>query len=617
MQLTFEHDQYICDGHNPAGYHTPDNKFQVMFTEAGEVQATVCDTDMGAFDDREFTTPYLVSGDDAVTHLRVTYLPRINLFAHWESEDRHRLSVLILKQDGAKWLNEGRITFMEEDPSARISLTLENPEGIFAAEGYAGVSPGARIHIWFSMGNSSRMEIGRFFVDRVKMARGNPLVTIEGRNTIGKLLKDQTFDEKGTRMSWLTEEFFGEILDDASITNYDVQAAMFPSIFRFARNKTFFDGIMEAILQLPNWRIREMEDGRIVIGHAQTYAEFTEGTHTFNRDTDCLSREVVRDDEQVYSRVCTWFTERWSESVGEIEVLPAEVLGTGDGTNKTFYTSISPVKSGVTLVYINDVLVDSSNYILTNSRGRIVFNTAPSAGEVVSASFTGVYASADFESLGEYDGTTPLETRTNARPLVSESVEVWCKTTHGAMINLTGLEAPPSPDVWYTLNMTTGEFTAEYLRGEYFINYITSTSEIRDYSEDRYYYDDVEFQVGWNMPRQKTLYARLPDNTSETDALAYLAELVSVYSVAGNIETFVSPFRPQIQPGDAAEVSTTGTAKAIGLITQVEHSFGKSGFFTQFVVDSGGVSGKSTISRYIEMITNKSLVPKGLYKELS
>ena len=616
MQLTFEHDQYICDGHNPAGYHTPDNKFQVMFTEAGEVQATVCDTDMGAFDDREFTTPYLVSGDDAVTHLRVTYLPRVNLFAHWESEGRHRLSVLILKQDGAKWLNEGKITFTEEDPSARISLTLENPEGIFAAEGYAGINPGARIHIWFSMGDSSRIEMGRFYVDRVKMSRGDPLVTIEGRNTIGKLLKGQTFDEKGTRMSWLTEEFFGEILDDASISNYDVQEAMFPSIFEFPRSKSFYDGIVEAIRQIPNWRIREMEDGRIVIGHADTYAEFTEGTHTFNRDTDCFSREVIRDDEQVYSRICVWFTEKWSESVGEIEVLPAEELGTGDGANQTFHTGIAPIKAGLTLVYIDDLLVNSAQYVLNNSRGSITFTVPPALGEVVTASFTGTYASAEFETLGEYDGTTPIAARTAGRPLVSESVEVWCKTTHGAMINLTGLEAPPSPDVWYTLDMTTGEFTAGYLQGEYFINYTTSTSEIRNYSEDRYHYADVEFQAGWNMPRQKTVYVQLLDNTTEAHALNALAELVAVYSVAGNMETFVSPFRPQVQPGDAAEVSTTGAAKAIGLITQVEHSFGRSGFFTQFVVDSGGIAGKPTLSRYIEMLTNRSLIPKGLYKEL-
>lgn len=61
-------------------------------------------------------------------------------------------------------------------------------------------------------------------------------------------------------------------------------------------------------------------------------------------------------------------------------------------------------------------------------------------------------------------------------------------------------------------------------------------------------------------------------------------------------ESFSSPLRPQLLPGDIAEIYETGDSEAVslGLVTELSHNFGESGFFTDFSIDSGGSATDST-----------------------
>lgn len=118
-------------------------------------------------------------------------------------------------------------------------------------------------------------------------------------------------------------------------------------------------------------------------------------------------------------------------------------------------------------------------------------------------------------------------------------------------------------------------------------------------------YQDVASYTGWNLQANKTLYVNVQDGTSEIQATAYAVELASRLENVGKIESFTGPFRPHITPGDFAHiVSDTGTTD-IGVITEVTHSFGKSGYKTDFTVDSGGRLGKGRISDYITKITQQ------------
>jgi hypothetical protein len=75
----------------------------------------------------------------------------------------------------------------------------------------------------------------------------------------------------------------------------------------------------------------------------------------------------------------------------------------------------------------------------------------------------------------------------------------------------------------------------------------------------------------------------------------------------GIIETFTGPFRPYLLVGDDAAIINNNNTKILGLITSVIHRFGKTGFFTEFTVDSGSTSNKTRISDYITKIAGKQV----------
>ena len=228
MQLTFEYSQKVADGASPAGFHSPDNVVQVFFTDGdGRIRGIIADTPEGAFDSRNFYGEAIAAPDTNVGFLKVCYLPRMNLWAVWESGGVHRMAVFILKQETDKYLVRGDITLRGDRPIATLKLVLENPQGIIAmedAEDASNIPPGARINVFFSSGASSRFHLGIFYIDRIKKSVGQPEVHFEARNASGKLLRDQSFDENNTFAVATIDNIIKDILDDAGVVSYYVQS---------------------------------------------------------------------------------------------------------------------------------------------------------------------------------------------------------------------------------------------------------------------------------------------------------------------------------------------------------------------------------------------------------
>lgn len=112
-------------------------------------------------------------------------------------------------------------------------------------------------------------------------------------------------------------------------------------------------------------------------------------------------------------------------------------------------------------------------------------------------------------------------------------------------------------------------------------------------------YRPITSDLGWIPPAQKTLYQPVPDGTTSLEAATIATNLAASMANSGKIETFVCPFRPQIIPGDEAEILENSGSKLLGVITQVKHSFGVGGFMTEIVVDSGGRIGKPNFRELI------------------
>jgi len=431
VELLWEHSQKITNGHNPAAYHSPDNVLQVLYVDdQGQIRATATETPFGNFADREFFGSEFAAGDTGVEHLSLSYLPRMNIWAVWHSEGRHRMGVFLLKQEANKYLDSGTINLHGDDPTTSLSLTLENPQGIICAEDACDVPPGTRISVFFRAGNSVRLPLGVFYLDRMTTRTGDSKVIISARNVIGKLLRDQTFDEDNVFSGTITA-VLEQILELAGVAFYKVESSSTIVKMEFPPDMSLYDGISAVIAVKEGWEIREDVNGAVVIGgpaHLQYHCPA--GHYVFSRGADLFSREVSRDDREVYSRVC-----------------------------------------------VHDP---------------------------------------DF------------------------SVAV---------------------------------------------------------------YRTVAFPEGWNLPARKTLYVEVPEGTSKSEADAVADHLAQRLANVGIVESFSGPFRPHLQPGDAAEIIEPGKLpKLLGTITEITLRFGRGGFYTDFTVDSGGVLRKPRLKDLIQQI---------------
>ena len=114
-------------------------------------------------------------------------------------------------------------------------------------------------------------------------------------------------------------------------------------------------------------------------------------------------------------------------------------------------------------------------------------------------------------------------------------------------------------------------------------------------------YKDVVSYTGWNLQSNKTLFVEVPQGTSTANATDIANELATRLANVGKVETFTGPIRPHIIVGDQARIVDEDGTTTLGLITEVTHNFGKSGFTTEFTVDSGGRLGRGRLTDYIRM----------------
>ena len=196
--------------------------------------------------------------------------------------------------------------------------------------------PQSYIELSFTAGDSDPYPMGRFFIDRTQFAVGRETVSIQGRNSIGKYLKDQSFDERNYYPEAALKTQFERALLAAGITNYHVAVNNTPVGMEFPPNMDMLTGIQELLKLTPGWIIREDVGGKVVVG-PRNDANFTQPSkYTFYRNRDIFSRESIRDDNDAYGRVCCHTADY---SVRVYRPVPS-ALGWLPPAQKTFYVPV-------------------------------------------------------------------------------------------------------------------------------------------------------------------------------------------------------------------------------------------------------------------------------------
>lgn len=350
MELQFETYGKVGGGKFPDFVEFERTDGQLFFVDQGQIYGNPSERFHGDFTNPIWSKKHNVSpkGDNDISNLELKTLSGFGIVGCYRTSTAQKLIIYEFQHDISNYLDSGTITHSISDPVSRFRLSLENPHEenldlpgrVLINESESLISPGAKVIFDFGMGKEIEdYPMGTFYVDRSTFAVSDPTINIDGRNKIGKVLSDQTLDENYDYWLKSISETLKDILDNAQLRPYEymVQMNNDEAWFNFERDTTYTQAIAKIFESLPEWQIRELEDGTIVLGGRNYKAFDSLGTYTFQRNKDIFSREVERDDSEVYRRVCVYTPEFAQFVYKDVE----EYQGWNLQTNKTMYVEVA------------------------------------------------------------------------------------------------------------------------------------------------------------------------------------------------------------------------------------------------------------------------------------
>lgn len=348
MELNIEHSGEIGAGNFPDFLQFHDTVGQQFFVKSGEIFGKASlKIDNGRFDDITWLEENNVSPDKNVSLLEIKTLSGFGVVGSYLTPTAQKMIIYEYQQDMSTYLNSGSVKHSIDNPISSFTLSLENPDlndpehpgNVAINEENSLLSPGAKVVFKFNMGDKEdEYELGTFYVDRSNFTLLSETASVDGRNLIGKTLRDQTLDE----LYWTDLENLGVIIEEflqhgkLESDQYLIQGTDKDGWFDFKPNMNILQAIEEIFKTGLGWKIEERPDETIVVG-SPDYAGFeNRSTYNFYRNKDIFSREIVRDDMESYRRVCVHDSEFRFTEFADVK----SYEGWNLQANKTLYVQV-------------------------------------------------------------------------------------------------------------------------------------------------------------------------------------------------------------------------------------------------------------------------------------
>ena len=500
MELTFEEAVLIGNGHTPQAIHDRNNRLLIIYLkEDGLVYGLSAYPEMGDYTDLVFKKNGRISPDTLVSKMSFKKVPHFGGYGFWSAEGDHRFVIYMMETDISDALVDGEIKATVDSKVTSMSLSLINIQGRLLHKDRAIVTPGTKVEVYFTLGDLSEIQLGVFYVDSASVKYPDEDISVSGRNAIGKLLKEQTFDEDTDFTEDTLQDNFKAILDMAGVEEYFVGDPQKTWKIRFDRDLTLLEGIEKVVDLMSGWQIAESA-GVIGIGRKNDTRFEQPAVYSFVRDKNCWSYSIEFDDADAQGKVCV-YTEGLVDKLQSKAERLKELISDEDKTQEE-------------IERIND-LVDELNVMF------------PGLGLKYTASTDKL--NMKISTLMNYEGAKPITV-----------------------------------------------------------------------------YKDVDANKWWSQPSHRTLYLKVAEGTSASEITEIAEELAEALAISGRMETFAGIFTPQLSIGDEIRVTDENEeTETVGTITDLTQTFGKSGFYTSFSVDSGGRKGKPRLTDLISK-ANKS-----------
>jgi hypothetical protein len=381
LQLTFEEIAIIGDGAYPDFVQFERTEGELFFIDGGLMYGTSSEKLEGDFSDPPWTETFNVTpaNDTNMSLLELKTLSGFGIVGSYLTPTAQKLLIYEFQYDMSKYLSSGSIKHSIDSPISSFTLTLENTvdeeteiEGpVVMNENYTLLSPGAKVVFGFNMGEDYiLLDMGTFYIDRSNFSLLSETANVDGRNLIGKALKDQTLNSNNIIAYDTITNIVDGMLEDANlgVDQYQVQNESTYRRFNFDPTKTVYSALEEILQSMIDWKMEETVEGEIVIGDP-TYSLFpSRSTYSFQRGKDIFSRDITMDDQESYRKVCV-HDKDWTISVYEDVV---SYTGWNLQSNKTLFVEVS---TGTTLANAQAIAAELADRL--ESVGKVETFTGP------------------------------------------------------------------------------------------------------------------------------------------------------------------------------------------------------------------------------------------------
>jgi hypothetical protein len=305
MRLTFEYTKTAGTGLAPQAVHMMDNALRFIYlTSDGLVEAKECLPDMGLYDDLIYTEKGRISADLTVSKPQLKKVAHHGAYGFWSSDNTHRFVMYMLPFDVSMALIDGKISLTKDSPVSQLTISFMNLDGELVGRQRSVILPNTMLDISFAMGSSAWLPLGQFYIDRVSVSYPDGKISVSARNNIGKLLKEQTFDENNSFESSDLKANLEAILLLSGIENYFVDDPQKNWNLTFEPDTNLQAGIEQVVSLLVNWQLRENTDGTVGLAPITDSRFEQPSIYVFERDKTCFSFNVEYTDESTYGKLC-------------------------------------------------------------------------------------------------------------------------------------------------------------------------------------------------------------------------------------------------------------------------------------------------------------------------
>lgn len=294
-------------GHFPQAVHDINNKLCIFsLTDNGTISCAETDPPMGIYDNLVFKNRGRCSPDENISLPSIKKVAHFGAYGFWSAESDHRFIIYMVPTDISRAFVNGSVQIGIGSEVSSLSCNLINIQGQLLNRYRALVTPGTRLEIHFSLGNSPDLTLGIFYIDRANVAYPEETVSVSGRNAIGKLLKEQTFDETTSFDTGSLQGNLKAILEYAGVENFFVGDNTDNKPLNFESETTILEGLKYAYSMIDGWQLAETSSGVVGISAVDDARFDRPSVFAFERDHTCWNYNIEYDDSDAASRVCVW-----------------------------------------------------------------------------------------------------------------------------------------------------------------------------------------------------------------------------------------------------------------------------------------------------------------------